>query len=242
MDTKKLRPGAVFNSALEIYGEQVWVLIPAAALVFAIVGVAQLALPHGAILLVVLVGLVLGLFYQGMVAELVRDVQDGRRDSTVRQLFTSVAPVLFSLVGLSFLYGLAVGAGLLLLVVPGLYLLTIWAVATPSLVIERRGALEALGRSRALVRGHGWQVFGVILVIAAIELLVGFLTNVVASGLGTSGHAVVQWAAGVIISPFTAVVSAVLYFSLRRLHGETAPQEQPPPETGLPADPPSLGL
>ena len=28
------------------------------------------------------------------------------------------------------------------------------------IVLENRGAIEAFGRSRELVRGHGWNVFG----------------------------------------------------------------------------------
>jgi uncharacterized membrane protein len=222
MATDRLKPGDVIGSALEIYGAQVWVLIPSAAVVFAVSGVAQLALSRRALPLLALVGFVLALFYQGMVAELVRDAQDGRRDNSAWHLFTSVAPMLLSLLGLSILYALGVGLGLILLIVPGLYLLTIWVVATPSLVIERLGTLDALGRSRALVRGHGWQVFRVILVVAVVQIIVGVLSNVIGTGLSAAGLAVVQWAAAVIVSPFAALVTAVLYFSLRRLHDEAA--------------------
>lgn len=242
MATDRLKPGDVIGSALEIYGAQVWVLIPSAAVVFAVTCVAQLALSQRALPFLALVGLVLALFYQGMVAELVSDVQDGRRDNSVRQLFSSVAPVLLSLIGLSILYALGIGVGLILLVVPGLYLLTIWAVATQSLVIERLGTVDALRRSRALVRGHGWQVFGVILVVAVVQIIVGVLSNLIGSGLNTTGLAIVQWAAAVIISPFTALVTAVLYFSLRRLQGEATASGPPAPESGLSTDPPSFGL
>jgi hypothetical protein len=227
METERIRPGEVIGSALEIYGAQVWVLIPAAVAVFAIVAIARLAFTGGAVVLVSLLALVLGTFYQGMVVELVGDVQDGRRDSSVGQLFRGVAPIVLPLVALSLMLGLAVGVGLVLVIVPGLYLMTIWAVAAPSLVIERQGVMAAFRRSRELVRGHGWQVFGVILVVIGLTLVVGILVVVLASGLGNGGVAVVQWAADVIVSPFTALVSAVLYFSLRRLHGESVASQSP---------------
>jgi hypothetical protein len=227
METERIRPGEVIGSALEIYGAQVWVLIPAAVAVFAIVAIARLAFTGGAVVLVSLLALVLGTFYQGMVVELVGDVQDGRRDSSVGQLFRGVAPIVLPLVALSLMLGLAVGVGLVLVIVPGLYLMTIWAVAAPSLVIERQGVMAAFRRSRELVRGHGWQVFGVILVVIGLTLVVGILVVVLASGLGNGGVAVVQWAADVIVSPFTALVSAILYFSLRRLHGESVASQSP---------------
>ncbi|HEX3692550.1 MAG TPA: hypothetical protein VHU13_04325 [Solirubrobacteraceae bacterium] len=222
MNANRLKPGAVIGSALEIYGAQVWVLIPAAVVVFAIVAIARLALTGGAGALVSLVALVLATFYQGMVVELVGDVQDGRRDSSVGQLFRSVTPIWLPLIGLSLILGIAVTIGLVLLIVPGLYLLTIWAVAAPALVIERHGAFAAFGRSRKLVRGHGWQVLGVIMTVFLLALLAGIVAAVLASGLGNGGVAVVQWALDVIISPFTALVGAVMYFSLRQLHGEAA--------------------
>jgi hypothetical protein len=232
MDTEKIRPGAIVSSALEIYGAQVWVLIPAAAVVFAIVAAARLVFTGGAAILVSLATIVLSTFYQGMVVELVGDVQDGRRDSSVGQLFRGVAPVVLPLIVLSLLVGIGITLGLILLVVPGLFLWTVWAVAAPSLVIERRGVLTAMGRSRELVRGHGWRVFGVILVVLVLALLAAILVGVLASGLGDGGVAVVQWAANVIVSPFTALVSAVLYFSLRRLHGES-PAPPPPPAVDI---------
>lgn len=232
MGTSRLRPGEVIGSALEIYGAQVWVLIPAAVVVFAIVAIAQLAFTGGSAGLVSVVALILSTFYQGMVVELVGDVQDGRRDSSVGQLFRSVGPIVLPLIALSLLLGVGVGIGLVLIIVPGLYLLTIWAVAAPSLVIERHGVFAAFGRSRELVRGHGWQVFAVILLVFLLALLVEILVAVLASGLGNGGVAAVQWAADVIVSPFTALVSAVMYFNLRRLHGEAA-ASQAPPAVGL---------
>lgn len=243
MATDRLKPGDVIGSALKIYGAQVWVLIPAAVAVFAILAVARVIFTGAAVVLVSILSIVLTTFYQGMVVELVRDVQDGRRDSSVGRLFASVAPIVLPLIGLSLVVGLGVVVGFVLLIVPGIYLMTIWAVAAPSYVIERRGVFAAIGRSRELVKGHGWQVLGVIAVVLVLALITGVAVGALASGLGDGGVAVVQWAANVIVSPFTALVSAVMYFSLRRLHGETAAAPGPAAsESGLGDDPPSLGL
>ena len=44
-------------------------------------------------------------------------------------------------------------------------------MTAPAIVVERRGAIEAFGRSYELVRGDGWTVLGVIVV--ALLILVG---------------------------------------------------------------------
>ena len=44
----------------------------------------------------------------------------------------------------------------------GLVLLTWWILIIPVIVLEGTRAGEAFSRSRELVRGHGWSVFGVI--------------------------------------------------------------------------------
>jgi hypothetical protein len=66
------------------------------------------------------------------------------------------------LVGL--LTGLAIAGGFLLLVIPGFFVLTRLTCAMPALVIEDRRGSNALSRSWNLVAGHGWPVFGTIIV------------------------------------------------------------------------------
>lgn len=220
MSTQKVKPGEVIRSALQIYREHASVLITVAAIVFAVTAAARLTLHGAAVLLLSLLGIVTVIFYQGIVVELVADVQNGRRDSSVGQLFRRVAPVLLPLIGLSILWDFAVAIGFILLIVPGLFLITIWSVAAQALVIERQRVSTAFGRSRELVRGHGWHVFGVILVVFGLDIAVGITADIIASGLGDVGRTLVQWGLYVLVSPATALISAVLYFTLRRVHGE----------------------
>src|ERR1700677_2453664 len=58
------------------------------------------------------------------------------------------------------------GLGVIVLLVPGTYLLTVWSVALPVVVLERPGGLRALRRSRELVRGNRWRVLGLALLFA----------------------------------------------------------------------------
>lgn len=102
----------MIGSALEIYREQASVLISVAVIVFSITALAQLTLTGGPAVLLSLLGIATVVFYQGIVVELVGDIQNGRRDSSVGQLFRSVAPVVLPLIGLSILWDIAVAIGL----------------------------------------------------------------------------------------------------------------------------------
>src|SRR3954447_1158890 len=209
--------GAVIARAFEIYRDQFGVLVGTALLVFAVEALASLALPSGVAVLVGVVSIILTTFYQGMVVALVSDVQDGRRDNSVGDLLRSVSPVVFPLLVVSLLAGLGIGVGLVLLIVPGLFLLTIWAVVAPVCVLERPGVLHAFGRSRELVRGHGWTVFAalvmVFLIVLARVLLAGAVG--VALGGGDGPQSIVGWLLNAMVQPIAALTAAVLYFALR---------------------------
>ena len=55
---------------------------------------------------------------------------------------------------------------------PGLIALTVWSVAAPVVVLERPPGLKAMRRSRELVAGNGWPVFGVIFVLGVAVAIV----------------------------------------------------------------------
>ena len=65
--------------------------------------------------------------------------------------------------------------GLILFVVPGLFLYVAWYVALPVVVGERRDATDALDRSLHLTRGYRWPVAGVALLGLVIVFGVGGL-------------------------------------------------------------------
>jgi hypothetical protein len=160
---------------------------------------------------------------QGAFVYAVQDARDGSFDSTLRDVFVRVSPAVLPLLVAGLLAGLGIALGFVLFIVPGLFLLTIWSVIGPVIVIERTRALEAFGRSRALVRGHGWTVFAIVLITgllsgiasgilqAAFSFLPRFLEILVG---GTIAQAVV--------APFVAIALAITYFRLREAHGEPA--------------------
>ena len=150
----------------------------------------------------------LSILYQGMVVQLVQDVQDGRRDHSVPQLLRSVDPVFWPLVAVSILFGIGVFFGFILLIIPGLILLVIWSVVAPVTVLERPGVFAAFGRSRELVRGNGWNVFGVIVIVFLVVLGISIVAGIASDSLGSVGRALIQWAVNSVTAPITALNAA----------------------------------
>jgi hypothetical protein len=214
-----------------IYLDQFAVLFGTAVVLFALQFVIDLVIPSGLAIALVLLFWVLSILYQGMVVELVQDVQDGRRDHSVAQLLRSVEPVLWPLIGVSILFGLALLIGFALLFIPGLIVLVLWSMVAPVTVLERPGVFAAFGRSRQLVRGNGWNVFWVIVIVVVIVIVISILVGLAATGLGSFGRALVQWAVDSAIAPVAALSASVLYFELRGMHPE--PAASPPPLTQL---------
>jgi hypothetical protein len=225
-DLRRIDPGRILKEVFRIYGDQAGVLLPVAVVLFGIDAAAGLALDEGALTIISsIVSIVISTFYQGMVVQLVRDVLDGRRDSSAGDLLRSVSPVVLTLILISFLAGIATVIGFIALIIPGLYLMTIWAVVAPVVVVERPNGLDAFGRSRALVKGHGWQVFGVIILVIALLLAVGVATGIMIASVGDAGGALTGWVLSVVVAPISALAAAVLYFALRVAHGEPARPE-----------------
>jgi hypothetical protein len=73
-----------------------------------------------------------------------------------------------ALVALTLLNMLVVGVGVVLLVIPGLYLLVALWMALPLLILEGSGPIAAMQSSLRLVRGNWWRAFAMLLVMIAI--------------------------------------------------------------------------
>jgi hypothetical protein len=239
MGVQSISPGEVVSRIWDIYRDQFAVLFPTAVLLYALEFVISLVLPAVLAIVLVLLFWALSILYQGMVVELVQDVQDGRRDHSIGQLLRSVEPVFWPLVAVGILAAIGLGIGFILLIIPGLILLVLWSVVAPVTVLERPGILAAFRRSRELVRGNGWNVFGVIVLVFVIVFVISIVAGLAASGLGSVGRALVQWAVNSAIAPVTALSAAVLYFSLRGTHAGPVPGPSEPMAPSAPPAPPS---
>jgi Membrane domain of glycerophosphoryl diester phosphodiesterase len=220
--------GAVLEEAFDLYTRYFWRFVATAAVAFIVLDLLAAIVDSasgkstGAYILWALISAVLtvvGAFWvQGALVEAVNDVRDGRIDTTIGELFERTRPRLPALIAAGIVAAIAIAVGLVLLVVPGLFLLTRWALIPAVVVIEKRSAGEAFSRSWELVRGHGWSVFG--------SLVVAFIAAAIGHGILTAVFYALPrfasvWIGGVIAdsltTPFVALVGAVMYFRLARL-------------------------
>jgi hypothetical protein len=225
MRNERLDTARVFERVFAIYRLQAGVLLPAAVVLYLIPAALGLANGVAGQALALAASIIAAVAYQGLVVQAVRDIQDGVRDLSLGGLFSSVSKVLAPLLWTAILVGLGVFVGFLAFLIPGLVLLTWWAVAAPVVVCEVRTPTEAMGRSRGLVRGHGWRVFSVLVVTFLLVLIADLLLASLANAVSGSdiAMAVAQLAAGTITAPVFALASAVLYLELLQLHGEQLP-------------------
>jgi len=209
--------GAVIRRVFSIYVDQASVLMPAAAVVFVFTGILRTVLVASTpalALVAALVALVAVTLFTGMVVELVADVQDGRRDATVAQLLGAVTPVFGRLILVGLVAGVGIVVGFIAIIVPGLILITVWSVIAPVVVLERPPGLGALRRSRELVRGNGWPVFGVIVVLVVGVNVLADLVEVLGDSAGTGAGIVVTVVVQILTAPLAALAASVLYFEL----------------------------
>jgi hypothetical protein len=94
--------------------------------------------------------------------------------------------------------------------------LTIWSVIAPVIVVERSGVIDAFGRSRGLVKGNGWQVFGVILVVFLITAFASGILGAIGMGISDSFgmRVLVNVIASTLTAPIAALAASTIYFNL----------------------------
>jgi len=219
-----MQAGAIIGRAWDMYKAHWRHLIPIAAVVYVLISLLELVL----VALLGWVGSVLGAFaalagvfwLQGALVIAIDDVRDGRADLSIGQTLERVTPRINTLTIAGLLAGIAIGIGLLLLLVPGLFLLTIWLLIVPAIMLEGRGIGDSFSRSQELVRGYGWSVFGVIiltlLIIVGANILFGIIGAAFDSSVSTLVLDIVSQS---LTAPFVALAWTLTYYELRGLKG-----------------------
>jgi hypothetical protein len=228
-----VQAGTIISQAWELYKRHWRHLIPIALAVYVLVALLTLLLTAllgwvGALLgfLVSIAGI---FWLQGALVLAVDDVRDGRADLSIGETLNRVLPRLNTLTLAGLLAGLGIFLGFLLLIVPGLYLLTIWLLIVPAIMLEGHGVLSSFGRSRELVRDYGWSVFGVIVLTVVIMIGVGLAVSIVEAAVDNSLLTfLLDIATDTLTAPFLALAWTLTYFELRSIK-EPEPDSVPAP-------------
>ena len=156
------------------------------------------------------------------------------RPVTFGSVWADVKPRLLPLLGVAFVYSLVTLIGGMLCIIPGVIAYVFWALAAPSLILERGTFRDAFRRSAKLVSGAFWRVFGILLLAGVIEYLFDNIISLpfslgtgVFQGLMNPGKVFVpstgdlllqsvgQIISGTIATPFFALVTVIVYLDQR---------------------------
>lgn len=226
----------VIGDSWELYKTHWRHLAPIALIVYIVLGVVAALLAAVfdnwlAGLLSAMIGIIGAFWLQGALVKAVADVRDGRADMSIQDTFRSAWPHVPAVAVAGILAGLGIALGLLLLIVPGLVLMTWWVVIIPAIILEDKSASESFSRSRELVRGYGWNVFGVIVLTILLLIVASIVIALILSPLDDWLQELLSdIISGTLIAPFIAVTWTLLYFRLRNAK-EQVQQPPPPPAT-----------
>jgi len=182
-------------------------------------------------ILAALISLVALFWLQAALVKAVDDVRDGRADLSVSDTFEAARAHLAAVLVAGLIAVIGIGIGFVLLIIPGLVLLTFWCVIIPTIVLEGKSAGESFGRSFELTRGHFWRVLGIIVLAVVIyfgfEIVLALILSPLAGWLKNFVSSIVS---GTLTAPFFALVLTVLYFRLSAAAEQVAPAAAAPVE------------
>jgi uncharacterized membrane protein len=222
----KLNVGAVFSQAFATLQSKLLFFVFAGLMV----GLASLVGTNGPLVLIgILLTLVVGAVAQILTVRATTGplgVDAGTEFvPAVQAALPKFVPVFLT----SLLVGIFVFLGLIVLVVPGVFLAVMLMVSTVACILEDRPPVEALKRSRELTRGNRWRLLGLLLILALFAIGGGLLVAIptaaagILPGIGALVARVVSAAAEGFLSIFGTIVMTHAFLELRRLNEASAP-------------------
>jgi hypothetical protein len=113
----------------------------------------------------------------------------------------------------------ATGGAFVLLILPGLYLMTAWSVAAPVMAAEKVGVTPALRRSMRLTRGRMWRVLTVLLIYGTVAFFLVMGSKVLAATIAgpeaSTWPTLISFLITAVLTALTPCLTTVLYCLLR---------------------------
>jgi hypothetical protein len=128
-------------------------------------------------------------------------------------------PDLGKLLALGIVQNVVIMLGLIAFIAPGLYVLSLWMVAMPAIIVERSTVGGALDRSAALTRERRWLVLGTFLLVAIPAILVVEIVGTL------TGIFFITWFLEAALSTVLVSLTVVFYALLRGEKEGTTPAQ-----------------
>jgi len=125
-------------------------------------------------------------------------------------------PKIGAVIGVSILVYIAVVIGFVLLIVPGIILVAAYFAATPALVLENLGPVDAMRRSQALSKGRKGHILKTLALMFAIYFLLAMGLGIVAALLRSlTLQTVLSSILTVCLYPLISLMITLLYYDAR---------------------------
>jgi len=180
----------------------------------------------GVALLVVVLSFILTGVGQAATIFAVSDLYLGRPVG-IRGSFRQVRGHVLQVLGVIFLVGLLVGAGLILLIIPGIILACRTGVAVPAAMLEDEGPATAIGRSMKLTKGFAMDMFLIFLLTWVLAIAAAVILQLPFTLMAATPHPhvlpfglmvlqyVTTFISQVLIAPVGAIAFSLMYYNLR---------------------------
>jgi hypothetical protein len=230
--------GAVVSDGFAIYRQNFWVLLALAAAVVVPVELIVSGLGLGwltsgydsspgvgeVIVPLLSQNFVTSPLITAMALFVLLDAADGERarfGATLQRSLDLFAPVFLVVVILA----IGVVTGLMLLIIPGIYLAVRWLFAPAAVIIDGKRGIDAFQRSSDLVRNYWWRCLGVLLVVYILtNIPANLIQQGAVSAAKSADSAAIELAGQIVAStlalPLLALMIGLLYFdqTLRQQH------------------------
>ena len=148
---------------------------------------------------------------QGALIELVRNIHEGRRPAGINALLERVGECFWQLIKVSIIYGLGVLIGLILFIVPGLFIAARWSLMAPLVVLE--GVTHgAAAKSNSLVQGKTQAVLLALVLSLAIIGIPSYILY--RTSIALSWQLLFSFVWGSLTAPFEAHLLTVIYYRI----------------------------
>jgi len=182
-----------------------------------------------------IITLIAAFLVQAALVKAVQDVRDGRADLNLGETVSAVVPYVLPVAAASILAGIGIAIGFVLLIVPGLILLTFWSLIVPSIVIGDEGVFGSFRKSWRTVRGYAWHVFGTYVLVFLILIVFNIVLGLILLGLPVVWRNLISnVVSGTLVAPFLALVVTLIYYRLTAAHQarDTGAGDPPWPPSG----------
>ena len=187
----------------------------------------------GALIIKILAGLIIfsGIIF-GVIISIIAQaglyilIKDSKENITIKQAFLRAKKIAGKFFVLNLLIFIFTMLWSLLFIIPGMYMALAYSMAIWIFIYEDISGTAAIKKSKELIKGHWWAVFGRFAGVYLIFYLIIVIPSIFLgdSGLGTLWMFITQ-ILSFLAAPFFMIYQCFMYWDLKRVKGKINEQE-----------------